>query len=348
MILNKVSGRFSGWVVTASIGLVASLCGGIHSANGEVIATGFFSGTLERFDPDTLAQTTFASIASASDPFPGLSGIALNNQTRQLYVSARISQRIYTVDADTGSTLGFHQLSTTPAGLAVDSNGQVFVSDNGGSSISVFDSNWNQVNTITVPDIGVGNNQPSGLAFDSNGRLLISTFAGAGIFQFDPNTSIVSSLAPSPLANGMIAFDSNDNFVVGGAAFSNDLLRFDENGVGLSNPYLTIDAALLPLPSGTFASPDFTSPAGVAYDENGNLFVAALGRTNPTSAADNFQSNGGLFKFDSSGSLVAQTGSTVTPLSSVIFVPSAVPEPSSVAMLTLCVAGVAIRRRKRY
>jgi DNA-binding beta-propeller fold protein YncE len=323
-------------------------------AQGDVIATGFFSGTIERFDPQTKAQSTFATIASASDPFPGLSGVAYNPLNHRVYASARISNGIYTVDASTGTILGFQSLAanSAPAGLAVDPAGNLYVANNGGNSVSVFDSAWNAVDTIDLPDIGLGNNLPSGLAFDSAQRLVISSFAGGGVFRYDPGTDMVTSLPPSPLANGQVAIDSAGNIHVGGVAFSSDVLKFDADGNPINNPFVTVDDTILPQPPQGYASPDFTSPGGLVIDAEGNILVAALGRTNPTSTADNFQNNGGSFKFAPDGTLLETFGTGLTPLSSITLLPAAVPEPGSLALsalggLTAALAAWRSRRRAR-
>lgn len=303
-----------------------------------IMATGFFSGTIESFDEQTLDQSTFATIASDSDPFPGLASIAYDHQTDRLYTSARISGRIYTVDATTGSVLGFHQLpvGSQPAGLAIDAARNLYVANSGANSVSVFDSNWQAVDTITIPDIGLGDNLPTGLAFDDQNRLVISTFAGGGLFRYDPGTDMVMPLAASPLANGQVAIDQAGNILVGGAAFSSDVRKFDSSGTEVGSPFLTIDDTLLPQPPLAYASPDFTSPSGIALDGDGNLIVTALGRTNPTNINDNFQNNGGLFKFSSSGAFIDAIEPGITPLSDAAVVPTAViPEPGTAVLIVL-------------
>jgi hypothetical protein len=314
----------------------------------DIAATGFFSGTIERFDETTGAQSTLSAVASAADPFPGLAGIAFAEPTNTLFASARISNRIYSVDAASGAVKGFHQLAdgTSPAGLAVDGSGNLYVANSGGNTVSVFDSLFDLVKTITLPNVGVGDNLPSGVAVETSGDVLISTFAGAGVFRYDSATGIVSSLAPSPLSNNQIAIDELGNFVVGGAAFTNDVRRYAADGTEVGSPFLTIDATILPQPGSPYASQDFTSPSGVAYDANGNLIVAALGRTNPTSADDNFQNNGGLFRFAADGTLDTTFVTGSTPFSSVV-VFTAVPEPTSTGILALSLGMAMFKRRRR-
>ncbi len=326
----------------------AALLGSTSNARADVVAGGFFSGTLEKFTSGG-AQSTFSTIASMADPFPGISGVTFDPVNNRVYATARISDRIYSVNATSGAVLGFHQLAvgSQPAGIVTNAAGDIFVANNGMNSISWFNSSFGHIADITIPDIGLGNNLPSGLAFDSQGRLVVSTFAGGGVFRYDFGTSTFSSFAPSPLANGHIAIDASDNAYVGGAAFSNAVEKFNSAGTPIGAPFLNIDSTILPQPPLGYASPDFTSPAGVAIDPDGNLIVAALGRTNPFSASDNFQNNGGLFKFSPTGTLLQTFAVQSTPFSSVTFV-SAIPEPSSIAIiLTGAVATAAARHRKR-
>jgi DNA-binding beta-propeller fold protein YncE len=326
------------------LSLMLSLLLASKAAPAAIVATGFFSGTIERFDPVTGAQSTLATIASGTDPFPGLAGITYHAPTNTLYAAARVSNRVYRVNASSGAILGFTQLATgsSPASVVVDNLGNLYVANNGGNTVSVINPAGVQTGTITLPNIGLGDNLPSGLAFDAQGGLIISTFAGGGLFRYDPGSGAVSPFAAGPTANGQIAIDAAGNVYVGGAAFSNDVLRFASDGTS-GTALITIDANLLPLPPLPFASPNFTSPSGVAVDADGNLIVAALGRTNPTSAADNFQSNGGLWKFAPDGTLLQTFGvaGSLTGFSSV----AVVPEPASLGILA---AGCIVLLGRRY
>ncbi|MFM8396538.1 MAG: PEP-CTERM sorting domain-containing protein, partial [Pirellula sp.] len=108
---------------------------------------------------------------------------------------------------------------------------------------------------------------------------------------------------------------------------------------------ITINESLLPKPPQSFASPDFTSPAGVAIESNGNIVVAALGRTNPFESADNFQINGGVFIFSPAGSLIASKVQT-TPYSSALSF-TAVPEPTSLLAASVGLGAVGWLNRRR-
>ena len=311
-----------------------------------ILVGGFFSGNVDRVNATTGAVTLFSQIGGSADPFPGISGLAYNPISNTVYATARVSKRVYLINPDSGNVTGFRQLGSevTPASITVDSSGFVYLANNGGNSVIKYDSGLNKLAEINIPDFGAGANQPSGLAFDPQGNLIISTFAGAGVIKYNPSTGNFSSFSSAnPVANGQVAIDNAGNAYVGGAAFANNVTKFNSTGAIVGS--IAIDESVLPKPPQGFASPDFTSPAGVTVDSSGNIIVAALGRTNPTSAADNFQNNGGVFIFSSAGSLIASNVQT-TPYSSALGF-TAVPEPTS---LLATAAGLVtlgwLRRRK--
>ncbi len=306
-----------------------------------MFTTGFFSGQIDQYDLLGGPKTTFATVASASDPFPGLAGIAINPTNNQVFVSARVSNRIYSFNGNTGAALGFHQLpnGSSPAGLTFSPNGMLYVSNFGLNTISSYNVANNAfflaLNNLTIP-----NSMPNGLAFDLSGRLLISTFGQMGVLASNANLSTSSTFASPVDANGQIAVDSQGNVYVGSAANSSNVFKFSSTGTQIGNPWLTLS---LPAPAQSFASPDLTSPSGIAVDPNGNVIVGALGQTNPTSASDNFQSNGGLFRFSPSGTQLTSFGTGTTPYSSIAI--SAVPEPSSCLLLLSTLLATTFRRK---
>jgi len=314
---------------------------------GEIVLVGgFFSGQVDRVNVATGALSNFSTVATGGDPFPGISGLAYNPISNVVYATARVSSRIYFLNPDSGAVTGFHQLSSTfaPAGIAVDRDGFVYVANNAGNSITKFNSGFNKISDIELPNFGVANNQPNAMAFDSQGKMIISTFGGVGLMQYDPaNGNITSFNGENPVANGQVAINGAGDVYVGGAAFSSNVTKLNSSGTITGG--IAITESLLPKPPLGFASPDFTSPAGVTIDASGNVIVAALGRANPTSASDNFQNNGGVFIFSSTGSLLASNTQT-TPYSSALSF-TAVPEPTSMLAATVGIATLGWLRRRR-
>jgi DNA-binding beta-propeller fold protein YncE len=313
---------------------------------GIVLAGGLFSGRVDRWDTATNTLTTFSDIFGQTGSAPGIVGMAYNPVTNRVLVAGRFTGTIYELNSTTGAVVGQHTSSglNQPAGLAVDASGNVYVANNGGNTLTRFNSSFTSETTIVLPNLGVGDNLPSGVAVNSSGKVIISTFAGAGVLVYDPSTGVTSSFnATNPVANGLATVDSSDAVYVGGAAFSNSVTKFDASGAIVGG--VTIDSSLLPPPPQSFTSPDFTSPSGVSIDGSGNLLVAALGRTNPFSPGDNFQNNGGLFLFDSTGALMTSRVQT-TPYTSVMYF-SAVPEPSSMLAAACGLAGASLLRWRR-
>ncbi len=304
-------------------------------SQADILATAYFSGQIVRYSQSTGTFSTFAQISPGSDPFPGLSGIYVDNAASRVYATARESNRVYQFDANTGALLNTVQLAANSAPTGITSrNGLIYIANNGGNSVSVFDSSFALQNTINLPDLDpltapIESNAPSGLAF-SGDNLLISTFAGAGIYSHDITTGTTTSFNLNPVANNQIALTAGGTVVVGSAAFSSGVYLFDS--VGNATGAINIDQTVLPPPGLPFQSPDQTSPSGVAIDADGNIIVAALGRTNPFFAMDNFQNNGGLFRFSPNGTLLDTYGVNLTPLSSVAVI-TAVPEPGTLLML---------------
>ena len=303
------------------------------SAQAEFIAvTEFFTGRVELFDAQTKSESTLATIAGN----PGLAGIAYNAANNRLYVSALNHGGVYMLNAQTGMTLGFQTLGGGgPGGLAVGSNGNVYVSDFTSNNVRVFDANLTSLNSISVPQ----GNVTSGVGFAANGDLLITT-AGAGVFKFDGST--VSTFNGLQLASAQIAVDASSNVFVGhGLGFSDSVFKFNSSG-GLLGTFDVTDAMVNGTGTGSSTG---TGPSGVAFNANGNyLMVAALGRSNPS---DPGGERGGLFKFDTNGNLLDTFAAGSKAFSSVAII-SAVPEPSSTALVALSgILTFAARRRVR-
>jgi len=278
-------------------------------ASADILAAGFFTGNIDRFDEQTAAQSTFASIAGN----PGLAGMVYNPTDRRVYVSALNHGGIYVLDANTGSTLAFHSLGYGPGGVGVDNSGNVYVTDFTSDLVRVY-----QPSSFTTPinSISVAAAVSSGVGVLSNGHVLIAT-AGGGVFRYDGFG--VSTFSPSPtaiIASSQIAVDSSDNVYIGHAlGFANFVLKFNASGAFLGVLEVT-DAMVSGTGQGSSVG---TSPSGVAVDADGNVIVAALGRSNP---GDPGGERGGVFKFNPNGILLETIATASSAYSSVAIVPT--------------------------
>ncbi len=311
-------------------------------AGAAIVATGFFSGTLERFDPVTNEQSTFATIASATDQFPGLAGIAYSPRQNLYYVAGRETSRIYVVDGTSGSLVRTRQLATgsQPAGLTIGPDNRLYIAAIGQNSVLRLNAD-DSLTSFPLSDPLTDFAGPSGLVFDSSGDLIVSTAVGGRIYRLNTSSGAASVIGVSPSSNAQLAIDSAGIVYAGGAPFTNDVASFNPATGVTGLDFITIDDTLLPPPSFTPSS-QFTSPAGVAIDVDGTILVSALGRTNPAEMFD----NGGLFRFAADGTFLETIALNSTPFSSVV-VATAIPEPGTFAALAVVgVVGLMIRRRR--
>jgi sugar lactone lactonase YvrE len=302
------------------------------SARAEyILAARYFTAGIDIYDPTTDTARNFITIQPSVDAFPGLTGLAYSSSLNRLFATANSSQRIYSFNAESGALIGYQQLSGSfaPAGIALDPSGDIYVADNNGSTVRRFTpnaSNATLTSSGTIQLSGAAGNL-NGLARTSGGQLLISAVNGTGLHRYDA-ISGQSTFSTSPIANGQVAISSGGSVAVGGVVVSSYVSLFDL--AGNATGAIHIDSTYLPPPLAPYTSTDVTGPQGVAFDGSGNLIVTAMGRTNPFSPSDNFQSNGGIFIFDSTGTTLLDSLVNTTPYTGVIVAP--VPEPSAVVL----------------
>ncbi|MDM4019365.1 hypothetical protein [Roseiconus lacunae] len=305
-------------------------CPDSRRVQAAIVVSEFFTGRIQSFDETTKTESTLAFVAGN----PGLSGLAYSQSENTLYASALNHGGVYRFNAQTGSLLGFSSLGIGPGGLSIASNGDVYISDFASSNIRIYDSTLtNQLGLIATPA-----GPTSGVGFLGNGNVLIST-AGSGVYEYDgENTTL---FANNPAASAQIATDSSGNVFIGhGLGFSDSVFRYDEDG----NILGTFDISAEMINSTGNGSSIGTSPGGITFDPQGNLLVAALGRSNPS---DPGGERGGLFMYDVDGNLLETFAAGSNALSSVVFV-TAIPEPGFFTLLAFgAVYAISNRRNRR-
>lgn len=174
---------------------------------------------------------------------------------------------------------------SSPSGIARDSQGNIYLINNGFLNIKKIDTN-NQVSTLNIGSSMAPLATASGLAVDSNDNLYISDSRNHVIYRFDPNTNTLTDFAgirgQSGFANGAsgtfnrpagIDFDPNGNLIV--ADSGNHSIRI-VGSTGFINTIANTGGQAGfrdSFTSGSF----FNNPVDVAVDTNGKVYVADRG-----------------------------------------------------------------------
>ncbi|SVB45313.1 uncharacterized protein METZ01_LOCUS198167, partial [marine metagenome] len=185
----------------------------------------------------------------------------------------------------------------SPAGIAFDSGGNLYFSDHGNSTIYKIDTNGGISIFAGIRSSGYSGDggaatsaklsAPAGIVFDSNWNLYIadtgndrirkvdtngniSTFAGTGTEGYSGDGGAATSATFNfPYR---VTFDSNGNLYIADY-FNNRIRKVDTNGnistfAGSSEGGYSGDG-------GAATSAKLSSPSGVAFDSNGNLYISS-------------------------------------------------------------------------
>jgi streptogramin lyase len=179
----------------------------------------------------------------------------------------------------------------TPRGIAVDSDGNIYVADTNNDRIQKFDSDGNFITKWGSYGSGDSEfNEPWGVAVDSDGNVYVADKSNHRIQKFDSSGNHLATWGSYGSGNGEfnrprgVAVDSDGNIYV---ADTNNyrIQKLDSNG-GFITKWGTFG----------FGDAQFWFTGDVAVDSGGNVYVA-----------DSW--NDRIQKFDSSGNHLATWGS---------------------------------------
>ena len=178
---------------------------------------------------------------------------------------------------------------SSPAGVAVDTRGNVYVADQGANKVI-------QIDTVGIQrEIGSGYSLPLGVAVDSHGTTFVADYGNGRIEQIN-SSGAQSDFSSTSSYFTAVAVDSAD-VVYAADASTGSIVKFDSSGAatvlatGFTNPSgLTLNSAgdvyvsdaatgVISVISSGDSTPSpyatgLSDPQGLAFDGVGNLIVA--------------------------------------------------------------------------
>ena len=142
----------------------------------------------------------------------------------------------------------------SPAGVAVDGSGNVYIADSNNNAIKEWNASTKAVTTL----VSTGLFQPNGVAVDGSGNVYIADTNNNKIKEWNVSTKAVTTLVSTGLnAPNGVAVDGSGNVYIA------DRVNHAIKEWNASTKAVT-----------TLVSTGLNSPAGVAVDGSGNVYIA--------------------------------------------------------------------------
>lgn len=183
---GSVAGRFN-WPMDASFG-----------SDGTLFVADTFNNRIQAFRPDLSVRWTYGTLGTGVSNLRRPYGVIYDPVNGRVLVADTNNNRIVVLDPATGSRLGILPISRgtgpgqvlTPQGVAVGTDGSVWVADTGNNRVQRFTAAGAYAGqTIGGPTPGSGPaelNLPVALAFDALGRLYVADAYNDRIQVFQP------------------------------------------------------------------------------------------------------------------------------------------------------------------
>ncbi|HEX2477556.1 MAG TPA: hypothetical protein VHK01_22560 [Lacipirellulaceae bacterium] len=278
---------FYGHLFCASLGaLILSANAMTPACFADFLAGDFKFNSVFRFDDETGAEVP-GGIPAGAAGLEATAGVTVG-PNGNIYVSSQNTGEILFYDGETGAPLPtplpggrdglfavlLNEDEENPFGapgpLRFGPNGNLYVSDFGGTTVRVFDG----ATGAELAPAATGLGPPGGLTFAPNGDLYVGNFGTSAVIRVRngvQQTFIASGTGPILTPSAMLFVPNGDMLVV--SMFANEIHRYSPSGA-----YRGVFATIEPMPPPV----DVTNyPSEIAFDADGNVVVAVLGATNP-------------------------------------------------------------------
>jgi len=161
--------------------------GVVIDSSGNILVTDTLNNRIQRFGPNGNFLSSFGSTL----PY----GIALDMQGN-IYAARNLNNvEKYNSNGNSLQIIGAGVLND-PTGVAIDSGGNIYVSDGAPSRILKFAPNGNLLTTLGTTGSGPSQfSDPRGILIDSNGNLWVDDTGNYRIQQFDSNFNFIKQIS---------------------------------------------------------------------------------------------------------------------------------------------------------
>ena len=179
-----------------------------------------------------------------------------------------------------------------PAGVAVDSSGNVYLADQGNNCIRELTPNGGGTGTVVVGSVLGGEcwiagggtsalsapfNSPTGVAVDGSGNVYVADKGNSCIWEIAAGTATAVTLAGTCGTPGIFQAPSGVAVDVGGNVYVVDAGNSRIFKISPSGSVAVLAGSTGGYADGTGAAAQFLRPRGIAVDAVGNVYVADSG-----------------------------------------------------------------------
>jgi sugar lactone lactonase YvrE len=277
--------------LTASGSLTVGTHGMIDSGNGTItLAADVYADGTGDTNTDALTISSGAVVVSSNN-----SASAITLRSARMSIATGSSPAVVgSLPPEKGTTKPSGTLNglNDPHAVAFDANGDLFVANSKGTTVSEFAPGSTKPKA-TLSETG----HPYALAFDGKGDLFVANFGGTTVSEFAPGSTTPTATLTGLNHPHVLAFDGSGHLFV--ANYGNGTgTTVSEFAPGSTKPTATLTR--------------LDVPDALAFDASGNLFVAnrlgytvsefAPGSTTPTATLSGLKFPAAL-AFDGSGNL---------------------------------------------